>query len=272
MPASNNHTCVSRHNPEDQTQIKIGSHVLGGQDFTVIAGPCAVESKEQMTLTALAVKKAGANLLRGGAYKPRSSPYSFQGLQEEGLRLLKEAGQVAGLPTVSEAISVETFDLVEAYVDVIQIGTRNMQNYPLLKRAGQSSKPILLKRGMSATIEEFLLAAEYIVSTGNSQVILCERGIRTFETYTRNTLDLSAVLALKKLSHLPVIVDPSHGTGHRDMVTPMARATYVTGAHGLMVEVHYKPDTALCDGHQSLDPGDFEHLMKKINQLKEIDE
>lgn len=251
------------HQPED-TIINVKGVKIGGDHMTIIAGPCAIENEYQMLTTAKAVKAAGATMLRGGAYKPRTSPYSFQGLEEEGLKLLKQAGDITNLPTVSEVISTETFDIVESYVDILQIGTRNMQNFPLLKRAGQSKKPILLKRGMAATIEEMLMAAEYIMSEGNQQVILCERGIRTFETYTRNTLDLSAVLAVRKLSHLPIIVDPSHATGQHDMIEPLSKASIITGAHGLMIEVHYQPEIALCDGPQSLKTDDFHHLMREL--------
>ena len=261
---------ASRDYKNEDTLIKVMSHYVGGNNLTVIAGPCAIENEYQMITTAKAVKAAGATMLRGGAYKPRTSPYSFQGLEEEGLKLLKKAGALTNLPTVSEVISVETFDIVEKYIDVLQIGTRNMQNYPLLKRAGKSNKPILLKRGMSATIEEFLMAAEYIMSEGNHNVILCERGIRTFETYTRNTLDLSAVLAIKELSHLPIIVDPSHATGRHSMIEPLSKAAIVTGAHGLMIEVHYQPEIALCDGPQSLEPSVFNSLMTDLKSLHEF--
>lgn len=261
---------VSRENQEKDTIIKIKNTYIGGHHLTVIAGPCAIENEYQMLSTARAVKASGASLLRGGAYKPRTSPYSFQGLEENGLKLLKKAGELVDLPTISEVISTETFDVVEDYVDVLQIGARNMQNFPLLKRAGKSKKPILLKRGMSATIEELLMAAEYIMNEGNQGVILCERGIRTFENYTRNTLDLSAVLAVKNLSHLPIIVDPSHATGRHEMIIPLAKASVITGAHGLMIEVHYQPDIALCDGPQSLTPENFDLLMKDMKHLREV--
>ena len=262
---------ASRITHPDDTIIHLKNTSIGGQNLTVIAGPCAIENEYQMISTALAVKASGATILRGGAYKPRTSPYSFQGLEEEGLILLKKAGELTELPTVSEVISTETFDVVEKYVDILQIGARNMQNFPLLKRAGKSNKPILLKRGMSATIEELLMAAEYIMSEGNKQIILCERGIRTFETYTRNTLDLSAVLALKELSHLPVIVDPSHATGRHNMIEPLSKASIIIGAHGLMIEVHYQPELALCDGPQSLKPESFEKMMQSIRQLSTIE-
>lgn len=267
VPEKPKFNLASRESKKHDSIIKVKNHLIGGNNLTVIAGPCAIENEYQMITTAKAVKAAGATMLRGGAYKPRTSPYSFQGLEEEGLILLKKAGKITNLPTVSEVISVETFDVVESYVDVLQIGTRNMQNYPLLKRAGKSTKPILLKRGMSATIEELLMAAEYIMNEGNHNVILCERGIRTFETYTRNTLDLSAVLAIKELSHLPVIVDPSHATGRHSMIAPLSKAAVVTGAHGLMIEVHYNPEIALCDGPQSLVPKSFDALMKEIHHL-----
>jgi len=260
---------ASRLTKQEDTIINIKGQHVGGHHLTVIAGPCAIENEYQMISTARAVKSAGATMLRGGAYKPRTSPYSFQGLEEEGLRLLKTAGELVDLPTVSEVISTETFDIVEKYVDVLQIGARNMQNFPLLKRAGRSRKPILLKRGMSATIEELLMAAEYIMSEGNPNIILCERGIRTFETFTRNTLDLSAVLAVRELSHLPIIVDPSHATGKHNMIQPLAKAAVITGAHGLMIEVHYQPEIALCDGPQSLKPEAFELMMEDINHLRD---
>lgn len=258
---------ASRLIKKDDSIIKVKGRLVGGSNLTVIAGPCAIENEYQMFSTARAVKASGATMLRGGAYKPRTSPYSFQGLEEEGLKLLQAAGELVDLPTVSEVISTETFDIVEKYVDVLQIGARNMQNFPLLKRAGKTNKPILLKRGMSATIEEFLMAAEYIMNEGNHNIILCERGIRTFETYTRNTLDLSAVLAVRELSHLPIIVDPSHATGKRNMIQPLAKAAVVTGAHGLMIEVHYQPEIALCDGPQSLKPEEFDHLMNEVVSL-----
>lgn len=255
---------ASRQAKAEDTIINIKGKKIGGDHMTIIAGPCAIENEYQMLTTAKAVKAAGATMLRGGAYKPRTSPYSFQGLEEDGLKLLKKAGELVNLPTVSEVISTETFDIVEKYVDVLQIGTGNMQSFPLLKRAGQSKKPILLKRGMSATIEELLMAAEYIMSEGNHQVILCERGIRTFETYTRNTLDLSAVLAVRELSHLPIIVDPSHATGKHQMIQPLSKAAIITGAHGLMIEVHYQPEIALCDGPQSLRTEQFQSLMTEL--------
>lgn len=237
----------------DDTVIHVGGVQIGGGTMTVMAGPCSVESAAQVTGIAKRVKKAGARLLRGGAYKPRTLPYAFQGLEKEGLEMLREAREATGLPIVSEIISPRHVEMFEMVVDVIQIGARNMQNFDLLKEVGKTQKPILLKRGLSSTIEEWLMSAEYIMSRGNNNVILCERGIRTFETYTRNTLDLSAVAAVKKLSHLPIIVDPSHGTGRREMVEPMAMAAVAAGADGLMIEVHNDPAKALSDGQQSLD-------------------
>jgi 3-deoxy-7-phosphoheptulonate synthase len=258
---------VSRKTKPDDTIVKINGIQVGGSDIVIIAGPCAVESREQLFETARSVKKSGANILRGGAFKPRSSPYNFQGLGEEGLELLGQIRKETGLPIVTEVMDTRQVELVASYADVIQIGSRNMQNYPLLKEAGLCKKPILLKRGMMATVDEFLLAAEYILHQGNDQVILCERGIRTFETSTRNTLDLSAVPMLKQLSHLPVIVDPSHGTGLRWMVPAMARAAIAVGADGLIMEVHYKPEEALCDGYQSLSLNEFDQLMISLNKI-----
>ncbi|MDR5658610.1 3-deoxy-7-phosphoheptulonate synthase [Serpentinicella sp. ANB-PHB4] len=255
--------------PED-TIIKIGNVEVGQNTPCVIAGPCSVENEEQLLTIAKAVKSSGATMLRGGAFKPRTSPYSFQGLGEEGLKLLQKAKEETGLPIVTEVMDTDTFDLVESYADVLQIGARNMQNFPLLKRAGRSKKPIILKRGLSATIEEFLMSAEYIMSEGNSQVILCERGIRTFETHTRNTLDLSAVPAIKELSHLPIIVDPSHACGKWALVEPLAKAAIAVGAHGLMIEVHHEPEQALSDGSQSLKPKRFDHMMKAINEISKV--
>jgi 3-deoxy-7-phosphoheptulonate synthase len=240
---------------------------FGGRELAIIAGPCAVESRQQLFAAAEAVKKAGARLLRGGAFKPRTSPYSFQGLGEEGLRILAEARERLGLAIVTETIDPENCDRVEEYADVLQVGARNMQNFSLLKRVGRSKKPVLLKRGLSATLEEFLMAAEYILSEGNYNVILCERGVRTFADHTRNTLDLSMIPAVKALSHLPIIVDPSHGTGKRDKVIPMARAAIAAGADGLMVEVHPSPDQALSDGYQSLFPNQFQDLMEQVTAI-----
>ena len=258
---------VSRIKKPDDTIVNIEGVEIGGPEIVVIAGPCAVESQEQLFDTAKSVRKGGARILRGGAFKPRSSPYSFQGMGEEGLKLLSAIRKETGLPVVTEVMDTRQVELVASYADMIQIGSRNMQNYPLLKEVGLCKKPVLLKRGMMATIEEFLLAAEYILNQGNEQVILCERGIRTFETSTRNTLDLSAVPMLKRLSHLPVIVDPSHGTGLRWMVPSMAKAAVAVGADGLIMEVHYKPDEALCDGQQSLSLDEFAQLMTDLRKI-----
>ena len=250
--------------------IEIGDVKIGGGNFAVIAGPCSVETKEQMEETAAAVKAAGAKLMRGGAYKPRTSPDAFQGLEKKGLELLQAARAHTGLPIVSEIVSPKHIEMFEMCVDVIQIGARNMQNFDLLKEVGKTNKPILLKRGLSSTIEEWLMSAEYIMSRGNNNVILCERGIRTFEKYTRNTLDLSAVVAVKQLSHLPVVVDPSHATGRSDMVEPMALAAVAAGADGLLIEVHNNPAKALCDGPQSLTPEVFSGLMTKVKAMLEL--
>ncbi len=235
-----------------------------------MAGPCAIETREQALAIAEHVCRAGAQFFRGGAYKPRTSPYAFQGLGEEGLKILAEVRDQFGLPIVTEAIDNESLDLVEKYADVIQIGARNMQNFSLLKRAGRSRKPVLLKRGMSATLEEFLMAAEYIMSEGNYNVILCERGVRTFADHTRNTLDLSVVPAVQRLSHLPILVDPSHGTGKRNKVTPLSRAAVAVGADGLIIEVHHEPDKALSDGMQSLFPEQFDELMAQVRQIAPV--
>ena len=258
---------VSRETKPDASVVKVAGVEIGGAVIVIIAGPCAVESQEQLSDTAWAVKKGGARILRGGAFKPRSSPYSFQGLGEEGLRLLRSIRSETGIPFVTEVMDTRQVEMVEGYADMLQVGSRNMQNYPLLKEVGMTRKPVLLKRGMMATIEEFLHAAEYILSQGNENVILCERGIRTFETSTRNTLDLSAVPMLKQLTHLPVIVDPSHGTGIRWMVPAMAKAAVAAGADGLIMEVHYKPEEALCDGYQSLSLDEFSQLMIGLRKI-----
>jgi 3-deoxy-7-phosphoheptulonate synthase len=258
---------VSREVKEDDTVIDIGGVQLGGPEIIAMAGPCSVESKAQILEAAHAVKAAGAKLLRGGAFKPRTSPYEFQGLAEEGLKLLALAREQTGLKVVTEVMDSENLAMVADYADVLQIGARNMQNYSLLRQLGQVKRPILLKRGPSATIKEWLMAAEYIVSSGNYQVALCERGIRTFETMTRNTLDLNAVPVLKALTHLPVVVDPSHGIGLRKHVAAMARAGIAAGADAIIVEVHPNPDRALSDGHQSLTPSEFEGLMKQAKVI-----
>lgn len=253
--------------PED-TVVRIRNGVeVGGPAVQVIAGPCAVESFEQLLTTAEAVKKAGATMLRGGAYKPRTSPYSFQGLEEEGLKLLAQVKAATGLPVVTEVMDPRAVPLVAEYADVLQVGARNMQNFNLLRELGAVRKPVLLKRGPSATVEEWILAAEYIMAAGNSEVILCERGIRTFENATRNTLDLSAVPVVKKLSHLPVVVDPSHATGRWELVPPLALAAIAAGADGIMVEVHPNPSEALCDGPQSLNPETFHQLMRQLTRV-----
>ena len=270
IPVSKPYKLVSREVKPENTVIEIGDIKIGGREFTVIAGPCAVESLEQCITIARLVKKAGAHLFRGGAFKPRTSPYSFQGLGDKGLEILAEVRNQTGMLIVTEAIDHEVLAEVEATADVIQIGARNMQNFSLLKRAGKSTKPILLKRGMSATIEELLMAAEYIMAEGNHRVILCERGVRTFADHSRNTLDLSAIPAVKALSHLPIIVDPSHAAGRRDQVIPLSRGALAVGAHGLMVEVHHDPQHALSDGPQSLYPEQFAELMDAIRKLSSL--
>lgn len=255
--------------PEDSIVDVCGVKV-GGKQITVMAGPCSVETREQIIGVAEDVKQMGAAILRGGAFKPRTSPYSFQGLQETGLDLLKEAKAVTGLPIITEIMSADKIERFVEDVDVIQVGARNMQNFELLKELGKTDKPILLKRGLSATIEEWLMSAEYIMAGGNDNVILCERGIRTFETYTRNTLDLSAIPAVKKLSHLPIVIDPSHASGMWWMVEPMAKAAIAAGADGLIIEVHNDPEHALCDGAQSLKPERFAHLMGELKGIAQI--
>lgn len=261
---------VSRETKPENTIVKINGVSVGGEQIVLCGGPCSVESREQILESARAVKAAGGQLLRGGAYKPRTSPYSFQGLGEEGLRYLAAAREETGLGIVTEAIDVETFDLVEHYTDCVQIGARNMQNFSLLRRAGRSRKPILLKRGMSSTLDEFLMAAEYILADGNYNVVLCERGVRTFADHTRNTLDLSVVPAVQSLSHLPIVVDPSHGTGKRDKVLPMSLAAIAAGASGLIVEVHPSPEKALSDGYQSLNPAQFAELVAECTAISAL--
>ncbi len=262
---------VRRELREESTVVDLGDGVrIGGPEIAVIAGPCAVESREQAFAIAEHVKAAGAMLFRGGAYKPRTSPYSFQGLGEEGLKILAEVRAETGLKIVTEAVDGESLALAEQYADVIQLGARNMQNFSLLKLAGRSSKPVLLKRGISATLDEFMMAAEYILAEGNNNVILCERGIRTFADHTRNTLDLSVVPAVKRLSHLPIIVDPSHGTGKREKVLPLSRAAVAVGADGLIVEVHHQPEKALSDGFQAILPENFQQLMDEIGQIAPV--
>lgn len=258
---------AGRHNNPSGSIIDVSGVRIGGHEVVIMAGPCAVESQDQLLTTAKAVQDLGGNILRGGAFKPRSSPYSFQGLEEEGLKLLKKARQQTGLPVITEVMDTRAVEMVCDYADVLQIGSRNMQNFPLLKEVGQCRKPVMLKRGMNATLDEYLLAAEYILAGGNANVILCERGIRSFETAYRNTMDLNAVPMLKKLSHLPVIVDPSHGTGHAWMVPDLAKAAVAVGADGLLVEVHNNPENALCDGPQSLSIEQFKKMMEDLRIL-----
>ena len=251
------------------TVVQVGEVKIGGGNFTMIAGPCSVESEEQIIEVATAVKAAGASILRGGAFKPRTSPYAFQGMKGAGIDLLVKAKAATGLPIITEIMNISTLDLFHD-VDIIQVGARNMQNFDLLKELGKTNKPILLKRGLANTLQELLMSAEYIMSEGNENVILCERGIRTFETYTRNTLDLSAICVLQELSHLPVIVDPSHATGKARLVPPMAMAAAASGADGVMVEVHNNPACALCDGAQSLTPAQFAELNQKVQKIREV--
>ncbi len=251
----------------DDTVIQVKEALFGGDHIAMIAGPCSIESEKQLYTIAQSIKNSGARLLRGGAFKPRTSPYSFQGLGIDGLKMMNSIGDELGLATVSEMMEIGQLDAMIEYVDIIQVGARNMQNFPLLKELGNIKKPILLKRGLAATIEELLMAAEYIMSGGNYQIILCERGIRTFETYTRNTMDISAIPVTQSLSHLPIIADPSHGTGRRDHVAPMARAAIAAGANGLIIEVHHDPEHALSDGAQSLYPQQFSRLMQELQTI-----
>ncbi|MBE0068361.1 3-deoxy-7-phosphoheptulonate synthase [Thermoanaerobacterium thermosaccharolyticum] len=267
IPIVESYKLASRTFNPVSTIVDVNGVSIGGKNIVIMAGPCAVESKEQLFESAEAVKKFGAKFLRGGAYKPRTSPYSFQGLEKEGLEMLYEAKKYTGLKIVTEVMDIHSIEIVSKYADVLQIGARNMQNFSLLKEIGRSNMPVLLKRGIAATIEEWLNAAEYILSEDNKNVILCERGIRTFEQYTRNTLDLSAVPVIKKLSHLPIIVDPSHGTGKSFLVSPMAKAAIAAGADGLIIEVHPDPKNALSDGAQSLTPKEFEVLTKEISKV-----
>lgn len=267
IPVTRPYKLVSREFKPENTVVNVGDVSIGGKSLVMIAGPCAIESETQALTIARHVKKAGAQMFRGGAFKPRTSPYSFQGLGEEGLRILVKVREETGLPVVTEVMDYETFDLVEKSADVIQIGTRNMQNFSLLRRAGQAEKPILLKRGMAATIDEWLMAAEYILEEGNPNVILCERGVRTFVNHSRNTLDISAIPVVRKETHLPIIVDPSHAAGIRDQVIPLSLASVAVEAHGLIVEVHHAPDEALSDGAQSLYPDQFEELCRKAETV-----
>jgi len=274
IPVSKPYKLVSRDAKEEDSVIRIpvpsGDVLIGGEAVALCAGPCAIESLEQAMAIAEQVARAGVRLFRGGAYKPRTSPYSFQGLGEPGLKILAQVRERFGLGIVTEAVDHESLDLVEQYADVIQIGTRNMQNFSLLKRAGRAGKPVLLKRGMSATLDEFLMAAEYILAEGNYNLILCERGVRTFSDFTRNTLDLAIIPAVKRRSHLPILVDPSHGTGRRHKVLPLSRAAVAVGADGLLVEVHHEPDKALSDGMQSLLPDEFLQLAEEVRQIAAV--
>jgi 3-deoxy-7-phosphoheptulonate synthase len=274
IPVSKPYKLVSRDAKEEDSIIRIptpsGDVIVGGDQIALVAGPCAVETEEQCLAIAERIKKSGARLFRGGAYKPRTSPYSFQGLGEDGLKILSKVRATYGFGIVTEAIDNESLDLVEEYADVIQIGARNMQNFSLLKRAGRAKKPVLLKRGMSATLDEFLMAAEYILSEGNYNVMLCERGVRTFSDFSRNTLDLAVVPAVKKRSHLPIFVDPSHGTGKRHKVLPLSRAAVAVGADGLLIEVHHEPEKALSDGMQSLLPEEFIALADDMRQIAAV--
>jgi 3-deoxy-7-phosphoheptulonate synthase len=262
---------VGRELKREKTIVQMDGLSIGGEQFVVMAGPCSVEYREQILTTAERVKAAGAKVLRGGAFKPRTSPYDFQGLEEEGLKLLAEAREKTGLKIVTEIITPENIELVDEYTDIFQVGARNMQNFALLKKLGRVRKPVLLKRGMMSTLKELLMSAEYIVSQGNPNVVLCERGIRTFETYTRNTLDISAVPALQQLSHLPVIVDPSHGTGKRSLIPPVSKAAVAVGADGLIVEVHPNPEEAFSDGQQSLLPDEFSEMMSEVRKYLAVE-
>ena len=267
VPISRPYKLSGREFKPEDTVIRIGNVTIGGDELTVMAGPCAVESEEQVLTTARAVKAAGAKVLRGGAFKPRTSPYSFRGMGVEGLKILAAARQETGLLVITEVLSPQDIDVVSEYADILQIGARNMQNFTFLDEVGKTKKPVMLKRGFSATYEDWLLAAEYILSGGNSQLMLCERGIRTFESYTRNTLDVAAVPVIRRLSHLPIIADPSHGTGKWHLVIPMAAAAVAAGAHGLLIEVHPNPDLARSDGAQSLTLENFQRLMTLVNTI-----
>lgn len=269
VPILQPYKLAGREFHSESTQVRVGNAVFGGEQIVVIAGPCAVESLEQLLETAKDVKAAGAHILRGGAFKPRTSPYAFQGLEEEGLKFLKTAREETGMPFVTEVTNPRDVEMVQEYTDMLQIGARNMQNFTLLREVGKARKPVLLKRGLSATIEEWLMAAEYIMSEGNYEVVLCERGIRTFETATRNTFDVSAIPVIKRQSHLPVIADPSHASGKRHLIQPLACAAVAAGADGLMIEVHPDPEHALSDGPQSLTPAQFEEILQKVRPVAE---
>lgn len=270
IPVTKPYKLVSREFQAEDTVVRVGEVCVGRGYLTVMAGPCAIESESQALTIAGHVKRAGARIFRGGAFKPRTSPYSFQGLGEEGLKILAKVRESTGMPVVTEVLDMDNFDAAEDYADMIQIGTRNMQNFSLLRRAGQSRRPVILKRGMSATVEEWLMAAEYILEGGNTQVILCERGIRTFVRHSRNTLDISAIPVILRESHLPIIADPSHASGYRDQVISLARAAVAANAHGLMVEVHHDPDHARSDGAQSLYPEQFDTLCRHVRSIFEV--
>lgn len=270
IPVTRPYKLVSREVKPEDTLIQVRNVTIGNGHMTLMAGPCAIENELQAMTIAEKVKQAGGHVFRGGAYKPRTSPYTFQGLGEEGLKILAKVREAFDMPVVTEVMDTDTFDLVEAYTDILQIGTRNMQNYSLLKRAGQSKRPVLLKRGMSATLDEWLMAAEYIMSEGNPHVMLCERGVRTFVRHSRNTLDLSAVPVVTRESHLPIIIDPSHAAGYRDQVIPLSRASVAVGAHGLIVEVHHAPEEALSDGAQSLYPDQFKELVRWVDSVRQL--
>ena len=267
MPILSPYKVVSREFKKENTLIRVNGVTIGGKKIVIMAGPCSIEGREMLMAIGKSVKSSGAAILRGGAYKPRTSPYSFQGMGKEGLELLKEAKHLLKMPVVTEIMDTKDIDLISDYTDIFQVGARNMQNFSLLKELGSTNKPILLKRGLSATIKELLMSAEYIASKGNDKIILCERGIRTFETETRNTLDLNAIPVIKKLTHLPVIVDPSHGTGRRDIVATMSMAAIAAGADGIIVEVHQQPEKALSDGEQSLKPDEFKQMVKAIDRI-----
>lgn len=267
---NNDFILASREHKKEDTLVRVDDILIGGDSFVAIAGPCAVENEEQLVRIAEMVKRSGAQILRGGAYKPRTSPYAFQGLGDQGLKILKNASEMIGMPVVTEVMDIRDVEKVAYCADIIQLGSRNMHNYSLIKEVAHTKKPILLKRGLCATIEEWIMTAEYILQEGNEQVILCERGIRTFENSTRNTLDLSAVAYVRAVSHLPVIVDPSHGTGRWYLVSPLAKAAYPVGAHGVMIEVHHSPKEALSDGEQSITPEKFHILMEEMKELKNL--
>lgn len=269
-PVAEPYKLAGRNYKDDKTIIKVGNVEIGGNEVIVIAGPCSIESEEQIFTIAEIVAKSGAKILRGGAFKPRTSPYSFQGLGEEGLKLIRAAADKNGLLVVTEVIDSSQVDLVENYTDIFQVGSRNMQNFPLLKSLGNKKKPVLLKRGYASKIDEWLMSAEYILSGGNMEVLLCERGIRTFETETRNTFDISAIPVIQRKSHLPIAADPSHAIGYRDKIIPMARAAVAAGADGLMIEVHHNPEKALSDGPQALVPVEFEEMMKQLKRIAEV--